>query len=58
MTPRARLYALLCDEIATGWPDPYWDQDRAAARHRTHGLTLGQEQALDRYIDLITEVAA
>jgi hypothetical protein len=58
MTPRERLYGSLLNEIALGWPAPWHDQDRAAARHRTHGLTLGQEQALDRYIDLITEVAA
>jgi len=55
---RRALYLKLCDEIADGYPQPWWPQDREAARHRTHGLTLGQEQALDRYIDLVTEAAA
>lgn len=58
MTPRGRLYALLLDEVALGWPDPYWPQDRAAAVTTTLGLSRCQEQALDRYIDLVTEAAA
>lgn len=55
---RRRLYLTLCDEIAQGWPEPWWPQDREAAEHRTHGLTIAQDRALGRYVDLIAEAAA
>ena len=55
---RRRLYLTLCEEIAQGWPTPWWPQDREAAEHRTHGLTIAQDRALGRYVDLIAEAAA
>ncbi len=55
---RRRLYLTLCDEIAQGWPAPWWPQDREAAEHRSHGLTVAQDRALCRYLDLVAEVAA
>lgn len=55
---RRSLYLQLCDEVAAGWPAPYWPQDRAAAKARTNGLTVAQGEALGRYIELVTEVAA
>lgn len=45
-------------EAAQGWPTPWWPQDREAAEHRTHGLTIAQDRALGRYVDLIAEAAA
>ena len=55
---RRRLFLQLCDEIAYGYPDPWWPQDRAATKARTNGLTVAQGEALGRYIELVTEVAA
>ena len=55
---RRRLFLQLCDEIAYGYPVPWWPQDRAATKARTNGLTVAQGEALGRYIELVTEVAA
>ena len=47
---RRRLYLTLCEEIAQGWPAPWWPQDRCAALVIPNGLA--------RYIDRIADVVA
>lgn len=49
---RRRLYLSLCEEIAQGWPTPWWPQDREAACFNP------TPDWLVRYIDRLADVVA
>lgn len=51
MSARRRLYALLCEEIAIGYPKPWWPQD-------LDGWAGSQNEALDTYLGLLHDAVA
>lgn len=53
---RIELLAKLEDEIAQGYPDPWWPQDRLDATALQ--LSMGQMRALSRLIGLLADEAA
>ena len=55
MSARTRLLAQLEDEIADGYPEPWWPQDRCDAV--ALDLPMGQMRALLRLFDLLADAA-